>query len=109
MKRNLQDAVSPLMAEGSQGNLGETPSKVSQLIDLLAPLQLTREGIAAHLWRLVDCEDEFLASGAVCTLFDCGGIQPQHMDKVRPFLLHLTVRTRLFNYFIANYEYDRAQ
>jgi tetratricopeptide (TPR) repeat protein len=97
------------MAEGSHGLPEEKVSKVGEFIDLLAPLQLTQEGVAAHLWRLVDSTDEVLRVGAVCALFDAGGISKRNIERIMPLAVHMSVSGRLFNYLVSRYEYSSAR
>jgi hypothetical protein len=98
------------MAEGSaQGSLEPHASDIFHFIEMLALLQLTREGVGEHLWRLVNSNDEILRVGAVCVLFDAGGIRKRHFEQIMPLTGHMSVRARLFNFLITRYEYDQAR
>jgi hypothetical protein len=96
------------MAEGSQGQPSDSTVTIGKLIDLLAQFQFSREGVAAHLWRLVDGDDEVLSVAGVCTLFDSGGIKSSHISRIMPFARYTSVCVRLFNYHLSRHEYALA-
>src|SRR5688572_26386106 len=108
MKLSLPSGGSD-MAEGSHGPTERQSSKVLALIDQLALLELTRQGVAEHLWRLSESDDEILRVGAICVLLDAGGVRKRHLERIMPLAMHLSVRSRLFNHLLLRCEFGEAK
>jgi hypothetical protein len=81
---------------------------LNQLIDFFGSLELTKEGVAAHLWRLVQGTDEYLRVGGMCVLLETGTLQRTQADKILELSRYPAVRTRAFDFFIAKQEIELA-
>lgn len=81
---------------------------LNQLIDFFGSLELTKEGVAAHLWRLVQGTDEYLRVGSMCVLLETGTLQRTQADKILELSTYPAVRTRAFDFFIAKQEIELA-
>lgn len=84
-------------------------STIDQLIELLAPIRRTPEGIAAHLWRLILSEDEYLRVGGMCMLIETGRFHRSQSHKAIELSNYPAVRTRAFGFFLAKREYEVAE
>lgn len=98
-------APEPKAGKGEKALETQTPVQVLSQLVLLGNL---KTGFGNYYVALLHEADELLSTGAACALLDSQFVPPAILPRVEQLAGIQSVRTRAFDYFIQNYEYDLA-
>ena len=81
----------------------------SEILSQLLMLGNLKRGYGYYYVTLLNERDEVLAAGAACALLDSQFVPAEILPRVKQLADIQAVRTRAFDYFMKNYEYDLAK
>jgi hypothetical protein len=83
----------------------QSPGEILNQLVLLGNL---KKGFGNYYAELLQEKDEVLSVGAACALTDSSFVPPAILPRLEALAGFQSVRTRAFDYFMKNYEYDLA-